>query len=98
MLRLLPFLAVALPAALHAQSAPAAADAAPVELGHGRHTYRWIAGFATLPDGSELGNTHGCVAVDSRGRIYFNTETPRSRGGRPPLLVPAAGERPIGGG
>ena len=78
MLRLLPFLAVALPAALHAQSAPAAADAAPVELGHGRHTYRWIAGFATLPDGSELGNTHGCVAVDSRGRIYFNTDTPRS--------------------
>ncbi len=49
-----------------------------VHLGTGRHSYTWVRGFATLPDQPELGNTHGCVAVDSAGRIYFNTDTERS--------------------
>jgi hypothetical protein len=46
-----------------------------LRLGAGEHTYRWISGWAKLPDGMSLGNTHGCIVVDSRDRVYVNTDT-----------------------
>jgi DNA-binding beta-propeller fold protein YncE len=48
---------------------------APTRVGGGGQTYDWVPGFATYPDGRELGNTHGQIAVDKAGRIYFNTDT-----------------------
>jgi hypothetical protein len=44
-------------------------------LGTGDHVFEWDSNFGKRPDGKELGNTHGCVAIDSAGRIYFNTDT-----------------------
>lgn len=58
-----------------AEASPA--DDAPV-LGAGRHRYRWVPGFASPPTGQQLGNTHGCVAVDRAGNVYFNTDTERA--------------------
>lgn len=51
------------------------AEPKPVKLGAGAHVYQWDASWGKRPDGKDLGNTHGCVAVDSEGRIYFNTDT-----------------------
>ncbi len=56
-------------------SGPARAKREGPELGSGAHRYRWIPAWATLPSGMSLGNTHGCVIVDSRGRVYVNTDT-----------------------
>ena len=56
-------------------SAHAALAQDPVRIGVGDHTYEWVAGFGARPDGSDLGNTHGQIAVDREGRIYFNTDT-----------------------
>lgn len=47
----------------------------PILLGSGRHTYEWVANWAKLPEGRGVGHTHGCVAVDSQGRVYLNTDT-----------------------
>ena len=44
-------------------------------LGAGVHKYRWVSDWGRLADGKELGNTHGCLAVDKQGRIYANTDT-----------------------
>ena len=52
-----------------------AQDEAPVRLGDGEHTYEWVRGWAKLPDGMSLGNTHGCIVVDSKDRVYLNTDT-----------------------
>lgn len=54
-----------------------AAPAAPAtqDLGAGRHRYDWVSGWGAPTDGKNLGNTHGAIAVDSRGRIYVNTDT-----------------------
>ncbi|MEM9383118.1 MAG: 6-bladed beta-propeller [Planctomycetota bacterium] len=38
------------------------------------HRYAWKPDWLKLPEGMELGNTHGCVAVDSKGRVFFNTD------------------------
>lgn len=46
-----------------------------VQLGTGAHRYGWVPGFGALEDGKELGNTHGCMVVDRRGRILCNTDT-----------------------
>ncbi|QDV07492.1 NHL repeat protein [Planctomycetes bacterium Poly30] len=78
MLTLLP-LVLALPTAAHFQepilaSAPIGADEG-IVLGPEGHRYRWVRDWLQLPDGMELGNTHGCVAVDSRGRVFFNTDS-----------------------
>jgi sugar lactone lactonase YvrE len=40
--------------------------------------YTWDAGWMKLPDGVNLGNTHGCVALDAQGRVYLNTDSSRS--------------------
>lgn len=44
-------------------------------LGQGAERYTWVHDWLKLPDGMQLGNTHGCVTVDSKGRILFNTDT-----------------------
>lgn len=46
-----------------------------VILGPEGHRYRWVPDWLKLPEGMKLGNTHGCVAVDSAGRVYFNTDS-----------------------
>ncbi len=59
--------------------APLAASAsAPVRVGAGAHTYEWVHDWLKLPDGMKLGNTHGCIAFDSAGNVYFNTDTENS--------------------
>jgi hypothetical protein len=45
------------------------------ELGAGEQRYRWVHDWLELPEGMELGNTHGAVAVDSEGLVYFNTDS-----------------------
>lgn len=50
------------------------AASAEVILGPEGHRYRWVSDWLKLPEGMTLGNTHGCVAVDSKGRVYFNTD------------------------
>jgi sugar lactone lactonase YvrE len=60
------------------EAKPAAANTAaakPILLGEGKHAYEWIKGWGSLPDGKDLGNTHGCIVVDSQGNIYVNTDT-----------------------
>ena len=42
-------------------------------VGAGEHTYEWVLDWPTLPEGMELGYTHGCIAVDSKDRIYLET-------------------------
>jgi len=49
--------------------------AEPLRLGQGDHLYEWVDGWGALADGKGLGNTHGCVVVDSRDRVYLNTDT-----------------------
>lgn len=46
-----------------------------VVIGTEKHTYGWVADWGKRTDGSPLGNTHGCVVVDSKGRLYVNTDT-----------------------
>lgn len=50
----------------------------PIVLGSGRHTYEWVRGWAKPPWEGTLGYTHGCVAIDSRDRVYVNTDTERA--------------------
>lgn len=46
--------------------------------GNGIHTYVTVPGFGAMPDGADLGPTHGGVAVDSQGRVYVSTEAKHS--------------------
>ena len=46
-----------------------------IRLGSGAHTYEWVSGWGKLPAGMEYGNTHGGIAVDSKGRIFVNTDS-----------------------
>lgn len=56
---------------------PVLQDAEPGEivLGSGRWRFAWTAGWGRLPDGKEIGNTHGCLVVDRSNRILANTDT-----------------------
>src|SRR5262245_29184950 len=56
-------------------AAPKPAANEPIQLGAGAHRYAWVPNWGVRPDGKGLGNTHGCIAVDRAGRIYFNTDT-----------------------
>ncbi len=67
-------LALAVAAVVAATSSSLAAPTK-IILGEGKHKYEWIAGWAKLPTGMTFGNTHGGIVVDSRGRIYMNTDT-----------------------
>ncbi len=66
---------------LHAQQdAPKTAPQAPpaVETNEERiepPRYRWVEGFGRREDGKPIGSTHGCICVDSKGRILANTDT-----------------------
>jgi DNA-binding beta-propeller fold protein YncE len=65
--------AAAFPAILRAQEKPTTAKA--ITLGAGDHEYEWVRNWAKLPAGMKLGNTHGCIATDSAGRILVNTDS-----------------------
>lgn len=52
-----------------------AAEAIVLQMGAAGHRYEWVPGWGTSPEGQDIGNTHGCVAVDADGQIYVNTDT-----------------------
>ncbi|TDJ68676.1 MAG: hypothetical protein E2O39_12820 [Planctomycetota bacterium] len=54
------------------------AETPAVILGSGDHTYEWITGWGAMPDGGNIGNTHGCLVVDSNDNVYFNSDTERA--------------------
>jgi hypothetical protein len=57
-----------------AQAAEAKAE--PVVVGEGDWRYTWDDDWMKLPEGRpELGSTHGCIVVDSKDRVYVNTDT-----------------------
>lgn len=45
-----------------------------IVLEAGPNKYEWVSGWLKLPSNVSLSSTHGCVAVDSQDRIFFNTE------------------------
>lgn len=60
-----------LAAALAAQG-----DAAPVTVGTAPGpVYTWVKDWGRLPDGKEIGSTHGCLVVDGKGNVLANTDT-----------------------
>ena len=63
--------AALLAAGLAARQEPEAA--AELVLGAGDERYAWVDGWPRLPEGRELGYTHGCLAVDAAGRVYVET-------------------------
>jgi hypothetical protein len=69
------FLFAAGVAALAPRPARAAVRPQRIVLGDGKHRYRWIKDWAKLPDGMSFGNTHGCIVIDSKRRLYMNTDT-----------------------
>ncbi|MEM8713444.1 MAG: hypothetical protein AAGG01_21070, partial [Planctomycetota bacterium] len=80
MLSILP-LVLALPTVPHAvQEEPIVEEfeVGDIVLGPEENRYRWVPGWLQVPDGMQLGNTHGCVAVDSKGRVFFNTDSDHS--------------------
>jgi hypothetical protein len=67
MIPLFSLLLVAIP-----QEAP---SPAPIVLGSGAHRYEWVHGWGRLPEGVSYGNTHGCIVVDAKDRVYVNTDS-----------------------
>ncbi len=51
---------------------------AAVHMGAGAEQYDWVTGYCENPGGAPIGNTHGGIAFDSRGRMYFTTDTERA--------------------
>src|SRR5215471_13149714 len=47
----------------------------PIILGAGNHRYEWVRGWGKLPEGMQLGSTHGAVQVDSQNFFYYTTNT-----------------------
>lgn len=45
-----------------------------VRTGNGQHTYETVPGWGAMPDGQNLGPTHGGVAIDKSGNVYVSTE------------------------
>lgn len=50
----------------------------PVVVGNGAWTYETVPGWGKLPDGKNLGPTHGSVLTGGDGRIYFSTDAAMS--------------------
>jgi hypothetical protein len=46
-----------------------------VVLEGGGRKYEWVKGWLKLPEGMRIGSTHGCVAIDAKDNVYFNTDT-----------------------
>ncbi len=78
MLNLLPLI-LATPLPMPTQEAvPAVVQEVAAEeilLGPEANRYRWVPNWLKIPEGMELGNTHGCMAVDSKGRVFINTDS-----------------------
>ena len=70
----LPRRLLALPLLVAASWLTAASVDDRILMGADSHRYAWSTGWGASADG-EFGNTHGCVAIDSEGRIWFNTDT-----------------------
>ena len=45
-----------------------------VKTGGGSHSYETVPGWGVLPDGKQIGPTHGGVAVDKAGQVYVSTD------------------------
>jgi sugar lactone lactonase YvrE len=57
-----------------AQPPAAPAASKPIILGEGKHRYEWQSGWGRLPDNKELGNTHGAMVIDDKGRLLANSD------------------------
>ncbi len=44
------------------------------KTGNGRFLFETVPGFGEMPDGGDIGPTHGGVAVDGEGNVYVSTE------------------------
>lgn len=77
-LALLPLAGAFLAALVASRGAPQGEAGDADVLGAGAHRYRWVKDWMQLPEGVELGNTHGGIVCDSKGRIYVNTDTERA--------------------
>lgn len=49
-----------------------------IKTGQNAFVYETVPGFGKIPDGSQLGPTHGGVAVDKSGLIYVSTDGKQS--------------------
>lgn len=49
-----------------------------IEVGEGAARYGWDPRWSKLSGNLEMGNTHGGVVVDARGRIYVNSDSKRA--------------------
>jgi glucose/arabinose dehydrogenase len=45
-----------------------------VRTGNGTHAYETVPGWGVLPEGKQIGPTHGGVAVDKAGLVYVSTD------------------------
>lgn len=50
----------------------------PVMTGNGLWRFETVPGWGALPDGKDLGPTHGSVLSGADGRIYFSSDSPLS--------------------
>ena len=70
-MRRLAFAASSFALALAAQDQPA-----PITVGAAPGpVYTWARDWGRLPDGKELGSTHGCLVIDRAGNVLANTDT-----------------------
>ena len=76
-LTILPLLI--LPAAILAHDdpgkKPGEAPTTPVITGNGEWTFEAVPGWGVLPDGKNIGPTHGSVIVGPDDRVYMSTES-----------------------
>lgn len=49
-----------------------------VMTGNGEHRYQTVPGWGATPDGSNLGPTHGGVAISKSGDVYVSTDGPHA--------------------
>ncbi len=53
-------------------------DKASVITGNGVFTYKTIPGWGELPEGKNIGPTHGAIVLDKKGNIYVTTDAEHS--------------------
>lgn len=54
---------------------PGQAPTAPVITGNGEWTFEAVPGWGALPDGKNIGPTHGSVVTGPDGRVYMGTDS-----------------------